>query len=584
MEAIQRLLKRAWWRLVVIDLLGTLAFTLTAMAMLLVLWRILQSLVPLPGTWGTLASIGAGAAFVIAVVWSLVRTRQGDPVARRVDERAGLRETLSTALCVSAMNDPWSQATVELAGRRASEVNLKSAIPVEAPRLWPVPVAAWGLLAILLAVPVINLPALMGQKPPPPSPEQQAQQVSAEVEQMKEDLKAEAARLGVDIKFEDEEAADNALAPTELTPEEIQAAAVKQLTQLTDKLEKEMQEKGADKLEALEKQLEQLRQPGPGPAQELARAMARGDFDKAREELSKLAQQINQGELSEEQTEQLQKQMENLAQQMEKLSEQRKETEQALRQAGMSSEDAKKLAMDPEALQKALEQMQNMSQEQKQQLMQQAMAQAQAAQQCQNMSQAMSQMAQNMSQQGMSAQGQQAMDQLGDMLSEMEMLEGDMSSMQAMMNAAQQRMSQMGKGFCDNPGSGGGEGSGKFGNTGQWAAGDTSRMGDGSGGPGQGHGVSPDAKETSVTFNNTKANVATREGPIIGSRLVYEGQIRGESRVEFAQSASAAASNASDAIESMQVPREYESAVMKYFGALREKSEPAKDTSQDKSD
>ncbi len=581
MEAIQRLLKRAWWRLVVIDLLGTLAFTLAAMAMLLVLWRILQSLVPLPGSWGTLAGIGAGAAFVFAVVWSLIRTRQGDPVARRVDERAGLRETLSTALCVSAMNDPWSQATVELAGRRASEVNLKSAIPVEAPRLWPAPVAAWGLLAILLAVPVINLPALMGQKPPPPSPEQQAQQVSVEVEQMKEDLKAEAARLGVDINFDDEDAAENALAPTDLTPEEIQAAAVKQLTQLTDKLAEEMQEKGADKLEALEKQLEQLRQPGPGPAQELARAMARGDFDKAREELSKLAQQMNQGELSEEQSEQLQKQMENLAQQMQKLSEQRKETEQALRQAGMNSEQAKELASNPEALQKALEEMQNMTQEQKQQLMQQAMAQAQAAQQCSNMSQAMSQMAQNMSQQGMSAQGQQAMDQLGDMLSEMEMLEGDMSSMQAMMNAAQQRMNQMGKGFCDNPGSGEGEGQGKFGNTGQWAAGDTSRMGDGSGGPGQGHGVSPDAKETSVTFNNTKANVATREGPIIGSRLVYEGQIRGESRVEFAQSASAAASNASDAIESMQVPREYESAVMKYFGALREKAEPAKDTAKD---
>ena len=87
---------------------------------------------------------------------------------------------------------------------------------------------------------------------------------------------------------------------------------------------------------------------------------------------------------------------------------------------------------------------------------------------------------------------------------------------------------------------------------------------------------------SSVTFNNTKANVNTQQGPIIGSRMVYEGQIRGESRVEFAQSAEAAAANASDAIESMRVPREYEAAVMKYFGALREKAEPAKDASEDK--
>lgn len=582
MEAIQRLLKRAWWRLVLIDLIATLAVTLTATAMLLVLWRVLQSLVPLPGQWGEIAGIAAGAAVVSAAVWSLVRTRPGSPVARSVDERAGLRETLSTALCVSANEDAWSKATVELAGKTASGVNLKEALPVETPRIWPAPVAAWGLFGILLMVPMLNLPALMGKPLPPPTPQQQVEQVSAQVEQMKEDLKAEAARLGVDIAFEDEEAAENALSPTELTPEEIQAAAVKQLTQLTDKLAEQMEEKGAEKLEALEKQLQQLRQPGPGPAQELARAMARGEFDKAREELSKLAQQMNEGDLSEEQEEQLQKQMENLAQQMEKLSQERKETEQALRKAGMSSDQAKKLAMDPEALKKALEEMQNMSQEQKEQLMQQAMAQAQACQQCSSMSQAMSQMAQNMSQQGMSAQGQQAMDQLGDMLSEMEMMSGDLASMQAMMDAAQQRMSQMGSGFCENPGSGQGEG--KWGNTGKWAAGDTGQLGNGSGGPGQGNGAGPDAKETSVTFNNTKANVNTQQGPIIGSRMVYEGQIRGESRVEFAQSAESAEANASDAIESMRVPREYEAAVMKYFGALREKAEPAKDASGDKSE
>ena len=143
-----------------------------------------------------------------------------------------------------------------------------------------------------------------------------------------------------------------------------------------------------------------------------------------------------------------------------------------------------------------------------------------------------------------------------------------------------QDMSQMGKGFCQNPGLANGDG--QWGNTGQWSAGDTSRLGNGSGGAGQGNGASPDAKETSVTFNNTKANVNTQQGPIIGSRMVYEGQIRGESRVEFAQSAEAAAANASDAIESMRVPREYEAAVMKYFGALREKAEPAKDASEDK--
>ncbi len=130
------------------------------------------------------------------------------------------------------------------------------------------------------------------------------------------------------------------------------------------------------------------------------------------------------------------------------------------------------------------------------------------------------------------------------------------------------QMDKMGQGFCENPGSGG---------LGDWAEGDTSRPGNGSGGPGQGDGVSPDAKETSITFNDSKANVNTQQGPIIGSRLVYEGQIRGESRTEFAMGAKSAAHNASDAIESMLVPREFEGPVMKYFGALEKRAETAED-------
>ncbi len=88
---------------------------------------------------------------------------------------------------------------------------------------------------------------------------------------------------------------------------------------------------------------------------------------------------------------------------------------------------------------------------------------------------------------------------------------------------------------------------------------------------GRGNGP-PDAKETSVTFNNTKANVNTQQAR--SSAHGVRGADPGESRVEFAQSAEAAAASASDAIESMRAA-EYEAAVMKYFGASREKAEPA---------
>ncbi|PHQ79013.1 MAG: hypothetical protein COB69_08785, partial [Phycisphaera sp.] len=450
MDIINRLLKRAWFRLVFIDLIRTFAVTLTVAAGVLIVWRLVQSVVPTPMSWNVLAGVGAGAAFAIAATWTLVRTKQGGSVARQVDERAGLRETISTALCVQHEQDAWSRATVEMAGKKASSVNLKEAIPVETPRYWPAPIAAMALLVIMLMVPVLNLPAIFGSEPTIPQDEQDVIQASIEVEQMKEELEAEAQRLGVEFDLED--AAEDALFPEDMTPEDIQAAAVKQLTMLTDKLDAKMKEEGADKIEALEKQLQKLRQPGPGPAQELARAMARGNFDKAREELSKLAQQMRSGDMTDEQEQQLEKQMENLAKQMEKLAEEQKETERALREAGMSAEQAKRLASNPDALKEALDKLDTMSDAQKQQLMEQAMAQAQASQQCSNMGQAMSQMAKAMQgQEGMSGQGQAAMDQLGDMLSEMEQLQGDMQSMQAMMDAAQSQMNKMGQGFCQNP-------------------------------------------------------------------------------------------------------------------------------------
>ncbi|HED54845.1 MAG TPA: hypothetical protein ENJ00_11700 [Phycisphaerales bacterium] len=425
---------------------------------------------------------------------------------------------------------------------------------------------------------MLNLAALLHMQPEVSRDEQAVIEASAEVEQVQKDLEAEAQRLGVELPTDDD-AADDWIKPDEMSPEEIQAAAVKKLTKLTDALEQQMEQRGAAELESLERSLQRLRQPGPGPAQELARAMARGQFDKARDELSKLAQQIRNGELSEEQKQQLQKQMQNLSRQLDELSKQRKDTERALREAGMSSEDAKRLAADPDALQKALDQLEGMSDEQKQQLMKQALSNAQSGRQLNAMSQAMSQMAQGMGQNGMSGSMQSAMDQLGDQLSEMEMLAGDMQSLQSMMDAAQRSMQSMGKGFCDNPGSGQGPGQGE--GLGPWSDGDTSQFGKGSGGPGKGFGVSPDARETSFSLNDTHAQVKSQAGPIIGTRMVYEGQIRGESRAEFAMSAKSAAHNAEDAIESMRVPRAYEGAVMHFFGAMKDMADQAPDAGQE---
>ena len=50
--------------------------------------------------------------------------------------------------------------------------------------------------------------------------------------------------------------------------------------------------------------------------------------------------------------------------------------------------------------------------------------------------------------------------------------------------------------------------------------------------------------------------------------MVYGSQIRGEATAQFGEAVNASAVQAAEAIESMQVPREYHDAVRHYFGRL----------------
>ncbi|MEO1534006.1 MAG: hypothetical protein AAFS11_00405 [Planctomycetota bacterium] len=564
MRTIERLIRRAWWRLVLTDVLRTSAITLAVAGGVLFVWRMLSSVAPAPTQWGVMLGVGAGLAIVAAIAWSVLRIKQGEAVARRVDENAGLRESLSTAMAVGSLDDAWSKAAVSQAERVAAGVDLGKTLPIESPRSWPAPVAAWGVLAVALALPAPDLTTVFGE-PAEVVAEREIIEAKAEVDETTEALKEQAERLGLKLDFDEETPGEEVGVPDQQTPEQIRAAAVKKLTKLGDELAEKMDSQEQQAREALENRLQRLRQPGPGPAEDLARSLARGEFGKAKEALDELEQKLREGDLDESQREMLEKQLANLSKQMEQLGERQSEMEAALRQAGMSSEQAKQMASNPDALKQALENMQNLSEAQKQQLQQMARSAAQSQQAMQNMSGAMSQMAQAM-QQGQMGQMSEGMGQLSDQLSQMEMLSADMAGMQAMMQQMQGQAFALGQAAGSEGGMQGMPGMGE--GQGRWNMGDTSRQGNGSGGAGQGNGDSPAARETSFSTTAAKSAVKTTDGPIIGSTLVYESQVRGESRATFAAAAQSASASAADAIESMRVPRAYERAVQRYFGAL----------------
>lgn len=578
MNEINRVIRSASWRLWFIDLFRTVAVSLTIGLAGVLIGRVVERTFGLSFPWmrpygGIFAAVGA-AVGLAAVVWSIVPRKKSASVALELDERAGLREALSTALCVAKNSDPWSQAMVETARTSAAGVKVRDAIPMQAPRFWPAPLGTAGVLAILwFTLPSFDVLGILKKKTEVQQQQQKLVEVKADIKAKDEKLAEMLAKAKVEMKADDlaSKSADKGLEAQK--PEEIQRAAVKKLTDLADRLNAMKTGEKAEQAQALKDAMRQLKQPGDGPLNDFSLNLAAGKFDKADAALQELAQKLNDGAMSEAQKQQLKEQMKNLSDQLKKVSESNKDLEKKLAAAGMdpkkAAELAKELAKNPDALKKAIEQMKNLTPEQKEKLKQMAEAASKSAQQSQSMSESMSKMSEGMDKQGMSQEGQEGMQQMGAELGQAEMIAQEMDSLSAALGETQAQLADLGEGMGGEPGNMEGDP-----HLGDWQEGDSRESrGNGSGGAGRGNygGARPE-NAADFSINKEKAKVATGKGPIIGTRLVQGDQVKGDSLAEFGAATDAAEKAAAEAIDNQLVPRELQGSVKNYFGRLSEKS------------
>jgi len=593
MTDIRRVLKSAGLRLWVLDTVrGWSVFAAALLAGVLVAriveqvagftfdWRRAAPFVP-AGTAYTafllvvvLAAYATAAGLVLSALWALIRLRKPLAVARTLDECAGLKESLSTALYIERETDPWSKAMIETATAKARAVNVQQALPLEAPKFWPVPLATTlGLVLVWMLMPKIDLSGKHAEKLAEATKKQEVLTVKAEVQAQEKKLEELLKKAKIEDAVADGDLEGEGEKPKENDPEALRRSAVKKLTNVAEQLEKMKEDEKAPQMAALKEQLKQLRQPGQGPLNEFSRQLSRGDFNKAKAALEEMSKQLGDAAMPPEQKEELKKQLENMAKQMEKLADAEKQVAKEMEKQGLdkksAEELAKKAAQGGEELKKALEQMKDMNEEQKQQMLEMAKSMMKACEQCNGMSESMSKMAKGMSQEGLQQEGAEGMENLAKELSEMELMESDMENLDAALDEAKKQLAEMGK--ClggEMEGEGECDGAPKIGS---WKQGDSRKKGAGSGGPGRGNGPSPDAEATDYTTEKKKANVKTGDGPIIGQRLVYGEQVKGESKAQFADTVASSAAEATEAIESKQIPREYHDAVKSYFGRLQEK-------------
>jgi chemotaxis protein histidine kinase CheA len=579
MHEINKVLSAAAWRLGVVNFFKGLVYAATLVVVGLLLARIVQQVFGLTFAWKIIGYSAAGAALLAGLVWCIAVRPSKAAVARRVDEGANLKESLSTALSIEKYqnDDPWARVTVESAVRQARGVRMAQAVPIAAPRFWPVPFA----LALAFAVVWMAFPRLdvLGWRAKAVAEEKRTvaiTQVKAEAIDVKKKLDEVSDKLGLEKDKVEPPTADK---PEPRDPEAMKRAVLKDLAKMSERLDQLRNGEKGQKLDALQDKLKNLKTPGD-KSSELTKAMAKSDFSGAQKEIEKMKESMASGSLSEKQKQEMSDQLENLSKQLAEMAKNKEQLENAMKQAGLDP----KAAGDKESMQKALEAAKNLTAEQKKALSEMAQAQSQSQNSMDQLSKAASQMSQaskSGDQQGMqqaAGQMQQQMNQLEQLQQEMQLADSAKSDCQNKMQSMCKGGDKEGEGECNKPGDCNGNSQTKGnGSTKPWSASWSTCQGNGRGGGGLAQGGTS-STETADFNKYTSKNVGLKgDGPIVSSRMVEGDSIRGESKADFVSVATKAEQGATEAMENNTIPREFHDAVKNYFGNLKGGGKSAKD-------
>ena len=540
-----------------------------------------------PKGWTALAAFGL--SLVASTVW-LWRTRERPlAAATALDEAAGLRERVSSSLCVQSQTaDPFASAVVADAERVVTGLTAGKFIPL----CWA---RSLSFSAILVAAALLSLllpefdllnhgagQAGAGERSAELKRVQalvaQPTSVMKEIEEKHPDLKTETENRKYD---------DPMGRRLETDPDVLRRETLKKLDRLQDALK---QKAAADRFKALNEAKDRLKQLGEpsDPKSELGQlmdALSNGDFQEAQQAIKKvqedLAKRAREGQIDPQTAEKMKKQLNDMAQKLQQAG-QDKQSERELQNAGLSKAEAQRVLealakKDPEQLEKLAKEMaerlkqQGATEQQMKELMEKIQQRQEACKQCAGLGQKMGQAAQMMDS-GQLDSAAEELESAGEMLSEMEQLEQTLNDVQSQMSELDQMRDQMngdqddqegqcqacgGSGFrpdgspCPSCGGSGRQGSGKPGAGGKWG----------------GSQARDDSAKTSTV--DRKAKTQTRkDGSIIGQDFVKGQLLTGKSDVEFIDAANAAEIDATDTLDKERIPRIYRKGVKSYFDRL----------------
>ena len=498
-------------------------------------FKALDRPLPFPG-WAPFA-VAAGLGVLMAVFVAVLTGPSRVDAATALDRAFHLHEPVSSALTLPAdfRETPAGRALIADAIRRVEAVDVASAFGFKLPR------RAWApIVPALVGVGLLYAPAwtpavvraaspskALDPKAVAKQSETLAKKVASRREAIDKDKFPEAENLLAEIEKKSTELAKS--------PPAQKDKLLVEMNKLSDALKERQKQLGTP--EQVAKQLQQLKEMGEkGPADQLAKDLARGDFAKAMDQLKQLQEKMKSDKLTPAEKKALEKQLGEVAKKLSDLAnmaDRKKQLDEARKNGGLNQEQYER------EVEKLKQQAQNMQQLQKL---------AEKLGQCQ---QAM--------QNGDSQKAAQAM---GDAQKQLSDMANNMEEMQALDDALAEVMDAK---------TGMSEGMNRFGEG-------MNGMGDGfsnrrsnsnnGGGRGRGAGDRPEAADDTATFK-TKTDQQIQKGKAIFQGFGEPGKaVKGDARIDIQEELDAGTAGAADALSNQRIPKSVEKHVRSYYDQI----------------
>jgi len=421
-------------------LITSWTFTLAAgvFALVVLIQRLFE--LPIPLFWTGLAL--ACGALVASLVWTIVTREDAGLAAARLDDAAGLRERLSSGQYCQQSDDPFARAVVADAERVSMALSARQHIRFR----FPQPFAYTSGTVLLAALMFLISPGLLTSDEVIEAREEarEAEQAKVAVKRRMDDVRKMTEQTPALQDLADKLEGADKLAANELRrPGDIRHEAIKKIDRLADAVKQKRKSGSYDAVSEMRKRLRRLKVPksNDAPTQKLAKALNKGDFKTAKEELKKLREQLAtlKAEQDKELVAKMSKQLDQLSKQLEQVAKD-EQLAKKLEEAGIKKEDIDRMLenlskKDLDQLKKQLEE-KGMDQQQIQKIAKQMQRQQQAGNMAKNMAKAMSQSAQS-AQAGQTGEAAAGLSAAADQLSELEQLEQEMNQLETTMAGLQ---------------------------------------------------------------------------------------------------------------------------------------------------